>query len=128
MITTLGLSTGAQSEPELVRLSEAQLRPGFRTWNGNDEKGRKTHHGVFKLQDSPKDLKLTWCESDISPVMPVGCYRLNLPALLKQGYVRMEPRTPGAVRLRFVHSRDAIYIQVRSNAPSLHVATLKETL
>ncbi|MFL6450927.1 MAG: hypothetical protein ACJ746_25095 [Bryobacteraceae bacterium] len=124
MITTLRLGKAADSESELTRLNEAQLRTGFRTWNGNDEKGRKTHHGVINLHDSPIDLKLTWQESDSSPVLAVGCYRLNLRALLGKGYIRTEPNQADAVRLKFVHSAGAIYLRVRKDTPAINLGPL----
>ncbi|MGA2338222.1 MAG: hypothetical protein ABSG08_22850, partial [Terriglobales bacterium] len=65
------------------------------------------------------DIRLGWKNSPDAPVKSIGCYRLNLPALLSGGYVRQEG--PATIRLQFVHQGDGIYIRVREESPRLCV-------
>ena len=103
-----------------VRIAEAELRHGHRRWNGNDDKGRQSHHGVVRLSESPLDVQLTWTMGAGGPVGLVGCYRLNLGTLLRDGYIR-EDLEPGTVRLRFARRGSGIYIQVNGGSPALRV-------
>jgi hypothetical protein len=108
-----------------VAIPEHKLRDGHRTWNANDEKGRKTHHGVVRLSESPLDLRLTWTLGAGHQRRLIGCYRLNLQNLLRDGYVR-EDREPGTVRLRFVREDNGIFVRVREFAPGIRVGTLRD--
>jgi len=93
-----------------IPITEAELCPLFRRWRGDDKKGRYRHNGAVRLLESPLNIRLEWRRSPASPTKLVGCYRLDLDALLAQGYIRQDI-TPGEVRLQFVHEGDAIYIQ-----------------
>jgi hypothetical protein len=105
-----------------VALSENDLRVDHRRWNGNDEKGRQTHHGVIRLNESPVDLRLSWTGLSV-PSQIVGSYRLDLHNLLRNGFIRPD-REPGKVRRKFVRDGNSVYIRVRQSAPSLCVGTL----
>jgi hypothetical protein len=104
----------------VICLNESELRAGSRNWTGNDEKGRNTHHGAVPLHLSPIDIRLAWRRNSSATVGLVGCFRLDLVGLLASGYIRPDPK-PQHVRLKFVHIRDQIYIQIRSGAPALYV-------
>lgn len=106
----------------LTRLSEIHLHSRqFHQWVGNNEQGH--YHRRLGLSESPYFLSLQWRENRDAPVYPVGCYELNLAALLKAGYIREDG--VDSVRVRFVHAEDgAILLQARRNAPSLYVGTV----
>jgi len=74
------------------------------------------------------DLKLAWRNSRGAPPKAIGCYRLNLRALLALGYVRLDKSTePDRIRLQFVHENDGgIYIRVRKDTPRLFVGSFNE--
>ena len=101
-----------------IPLSESDLRANHRSWVGNDW-SQNRHHGIIPISQSPLDIRLGWKSSPGAPVKSIGCYRLNLPALLSGGYVRQEG--PGTIRLQFVHEGNGIYIRVREESPRLRV-------
>jgi hypothetical protein len=112
----------AGSRHLLIPLAQSKLRPKCRYWTGNDEKGHYTHHGAVPLSDSPIDMRLAWRRSSSAPTRSIGCYRLDLVALLAGDYVRKDPK-PGHIRLQFVHRAGSIYIQVRNDMPGLYVGS-----
>jgi len=94
-----------------------------RAWNGDDEKGARTHHGFIPAEDNLKDIALYWGTGEGALRHYVGTYRFDLVALLNAGYVRTD-RYHGkhGFRLKFVHANnDVIYIQTDSNSPRLVV-------
>lgn len=96
------------------------LAPAHRCWNGND-RSLRNHNGAVPLAELPFDIVLNWKASPAAPVHHVGCFRLNLAALLAEGYIRSD-RKPGHVRLRFFHDKDeCIYIEARPGGPRLLV-------
>ena len=98
--------------------STANLAPGYRRWNGNDQTQRN-HHGVVSLSDDPLDLALNWKSSPKAPPQFVGNFRLRLKALLAAGYVRRDTQV-GHVRLRIFHDPDgSFYIETRTGGPRL---------
>jgi hypothetical protein len=101
-----------------IPLSESDLRASHRSWVGNDW-SQNRHHGIIPISQSPLDIRLGWKSLPGAPVKSIGCYRLNLPALLSGGYVRQEG--PGTIRLQFVHEGNGIYIRVREESPCLRV-------
>ena len=101
-------------------INESELRSRHRNWTGNDESGRYVHNGIIRTDESPLDIRLKWKSSPTAQVRLVGCYRLDLGALLRAGYVRREG--PGTIRLQFAHHEDgSIYIRVRRDTPRLRV-------
>lgn len=109
---------------ELVAMVTGVSIEPTRTWTGNDITARN-HHGPVSLKETPLVLDLRWRRSAQHQPVAVGVFKLDLPGLLKAGYVRPE-KTPGAVRLRFWHGEDdMIYIQVNSSSKKLAVAAAK---
>ena len=108
-------------------VTAGEMGVNHRSWTGNDEKGRKTHHGIVRVSESPLDVVLHWTANSNEEPQLVGCYRLNLPNLLRGGYIRQENRAPGQVRLRFVHDGDSIYLRIRHDGPNLRIGNLKAT-
>src|SRR5437868_340820 len=96
----------------VVNLGEAHGGTSVRNWTGNDVKGASSHHGIVRTSESPLDLILHWTANDGDAVEIVGRYRLNLPNLLRDGYIRSEGGATGLVRLRFVHEGRGIYLRV----------------
>jgi hypothetical protein len=90
-------------------LSEKDLSPEARHWNGNDATQRN-HHGLVPFNESPLEIVLHWKSSKTAPPSVIGCYRLDLTNLQMAGYISA-PRN-GKVRLRFYHDHDdCIYIE-----------------
>ena len=114
------------TEKVFTRLaSEADLRPKFHHWTGNDASGRH-HNGPVPRAETSLDMFLEWKASKNSVVRPVGYFRFNMTALLANGYIRVD-RKPGHLRLRFVHSDGRIYIQQAGpDMKRLAIATLGE--
>jgi hypothetical protein len=95
----------------------------YRRWVLRDDNQRQ-YDAVVHLSESPLHVELLWKADARSREQLVGRYRLNLPALLSEGYARREhDDAPGDdVRLRFVHGdRGVIFIQVRADAPALPI-------
>jgi hypothetical protein len=105
-------------DPDLCqRVEHAPAGVKMRRWVLNDSTN-SNHHGVVRMGESPLFLHLSWRRSARDPIQFVGVFRLNLPALLKNGYVRPEPKdTYGPeIRLRIVRARDGdFYIQVNQD-------------
>ena len=98
--------------------SHTELSPKHRCWNGND-RTQRNHNGAVPLDENPFDIQLCWKASPRAPVHEVGCFRLNLSALLAAGYIRPD-RKVNHVRLRFFHHHDnGIYIEARPGGPCL---------
>ena len=75
------------------------------------------------------DIRLKWTSAPQAQVHLIGCYRLDLQALLKEGLVRMDkPDEPDVVRLQFAHHPDdGIYIRVKKDTPRLRVGDFPST-
>jgi len=123
----LGESIFASGRTGCALLAESTLRDGHKRWVGNDQ-SESRHNGVVEMSESV-DLRLLWRTSRIAPPKLIGCYRLNLRALLLRGYVRLDkPTEPDRVRLQFVHERDnGIYIRVREDSPRLYVGCFEDS-
>jgi hypothetical protein len=82
------------------------------------------YHRRVPIASSPLFVRLAWRATKASPVHAIGLFRLDLPILLREGYVRLEqPLDPDEVRVRFYRSDDQlIYVQVLADAPRLLVA------
>lgn len=82
------------------------------------------HHGVVRIDESPLYLELSYRLTATSPVKRVGLFRLNLPGLLRDGYIRFEPANASGpeLRLRIIRSVDGVFfIQVNQKSPSLQM-------
>jgi hypothetical protein len=98
----------------------ADLSMKHRRWNGNDQTQRN-HHGAVPLARDPFDLVLNWKSSPNASLKQVGCYRLNLAALLAAGFIRRDTK-PRHVRVRFYHDLDgSVYIEAQQDGPRLLV-------
>ena len=105
-----------------VRSEEDLSQP--RRWNGND-RSQRNHNGAVPLSEDPLEIILRWKKSPEHPARPVGCFRLNLRALLEAGYIRADNKL-GHVRLRFFHDHDgSIYIEVRPGRPRLLIGKVE---
>ncbi len=90
-----------------------------RKWVLNDATN-SNYHSVVNVNESPLYLHFSWRRSAKDPIKFVGIFRLDLPGLLKNGYVRPEPKDSYGpeIRLRVVRARDGdFYIQVNQNGP-----------
>jgi hypothetical protein len=99
------------------------IPPGAKTrkWVLNDATN-SNYHGVVNLGESPLYLHFSWRRSTRDPIQYVGIFRLDLPGLLQQGYIRTEPKDSYGpeIRLRIVRTRDGdFYIQVNQDGPRL---------
>lgn len=97
-----------------------------RRWVLRDDNQRH-FHGVVRLSESPLYVELFWKADARSREQLVGLFRLNLPALLRQGYARREREDSPSdeVRLRFVRGdRGVVLIQVRDEEPALPIGTV----
>ncbi len=81
------------------------------------------YHRAVALKDTPYFVELAWRAARNAPVHTLGTFRLDLPALLKAGYIRSESsRVADEVRVRFFRAGDGwIYLQSTLNAPALRV-------
>jgi hypothetical protein len=111
------------------RVEQVPSQSPARRWVLRDDNQRH-HHGVVKLSESPLYVELLWKADARSQEQLVGRYRLNLPGLLAEDYVRYERADADGspsdeVRLRFYRGdRGVVYIQVRADGPALAVGTV----
>jgi len=98
-----------------------------RRWVLRDDNQRH-FHGVVHLSESPLYVELLWKADARSREQLVGLFRLNLPALVTEGYARREREDAPSgdeVRLRFVRGeRGVVFIQVRADEPGLPIGTV----
>jgi hypothetical protein len=108
----------------LIRLAAGVVA---RPWNGNDEKGRREHHGFIPKKDNPKDIALYWRTEEKAPRRYIGTYRLDLTELLNAGYIRTDSyRGRNGFRVKFVHAQnDCIYLQKDSDSTRLIVGVFE---
>ena len=96
----------------------------FREWTLRDDKFQH-YHGVVRLSESPMFLRLFWKATAGDKAQLLGTYRLNLRALLENGFVRMEYATDTTehIRLRFVRAQDdVVFVETRPGEPRLAIA------
>lgn len=114
--------------PERIRgLDCGVLGLAHRDWVLNDANHRH-YHNVVKLSETPLDIRLSWRAAPETAVVLLGCFRLNLPQLLEDGYVRRESEGEhiSDLRLRFFRADDGVvHVQARSDSPGLPVAGLE---
>jgi hypothetical protein len=110
------LRTGNLARP----INEVALTAGFLNWTGNDNSARN-HNGAVRKR-SQIDVMLRWKQSSSSPAKFIGCFRFDLAALFRLGYIRQDSR-PECYRVRLYHAEDDfIYIQASSDGPFLRLA------
>ena len=78
------------------------------------------HHAKVPLSECPLYLELFWRLTANEQVRRVGLFRLDLNGLLRDGYIRPDPkdsRSPD-VRLRIVRDNDgSFYVQTNHHGP-----------
>lgn len=92
-----------------------------RKWVLNDATN-SNYHSVVNVNESPLYLHLSWRRSAKDPIQFVGIFRLDLPGLLRNDYVRPEPKDSYGpeIRLRIVRARDGdFYIQANQDKTRL---------
>ena len=95
----------------------------FRHWTLRADDNNH-YHQIVEISDSPLYLEFSWRASSNDPVHPVGIFRLDLVALLGDGYIRTEPvgSSSSNVRVRIVRNNDCnFYIQANSQGPRLRL-------
>jgi hypothetical protein len=95
-------------------------------WVGNDDNGNH-HHGVVNIDEDPFTLHLSWKTGSEGCKYFIGTYRLNLRALLDEGYVRWEDESQGTIRLRIEHDKHGfIRIARRQDEKGITIGWLTE--
>lgn len=90
-----------------------------RRWTLNESDGAE-YKTVVDVSESPLYLKLSWRSDAAGPKTHVGVFRLDLPGLLRSGYIRHEPVGANGSRLRVRIIREAdgrFYLQMRAGEP-----------
>jgi hypothetical protein len=87
--------------------------PTERTWNGRDD-NRGHHHGWIPHDQSVITLALNWKTSKNGELYEVGRYKINLPELETEGFVRSSNRR---YFLRFQHKGNSFVIAVNCAGP-----------
>jgi hypothetical protein len=109
-------------DPDLCQhVEHAPAGAKIRKWVLNDSIN-SNFHNIVHLGESPLYLHFSWRLSARDPLQFVGIFRLNLPGLLQNGYVRPDPKDSYGpeIRLRIMHARDGIfYIQINQDGPRL---------
>lgn len=103
------------------KVQQAPAGAKTRRWVLNDATN-SNYHSVVNVNESPLFLHLSWRHSAKDPIQFVGIFRLDLPGLLQNGYVRPEPKDSYGpeIRLRIVRHRDGdFYIQVNQEGSKL---------
>ncbi len=96
-----------------------------RTWTLRAD-NQNHHHGVISLAENPLCLQLCWRESKGSQVHQVGLFKLDLPDLLEQGFIRRElTRSNDAVRVRVVRDNPYFFLQVNDKGPRLSLESMR---
>jgi hypothetical protein len=81
------------------------------------------YHRIVSLSKSPLYLKLHWRRTKTDAVKPVGVFRLDLDGLLREGYIRHEPKGShgSEVRVRIVrHDDGSFYVQTNRDGPRFY--------
>ena len=120
----IGASWNMNARYLFIRLADGAV--GHR-WNGNDEKGARTHHGFISEQDNSTDIVLHWKSCENATSRYIGAFRLDLTELLNAGFIRTDKyRGAQGFRVKFVHaSNGSIYLQRDSDSPRLSVGVFE---
>lgn len=103
------------------KVQQAPVGAKMRNWVLNDSTN-SNYHGVVNINESPLYLHFSWRRSAKDPIQFVGIFRLDLPGLLQNGFVRFEPKDSYGpeIRLRIIRASDGdFYIQVNQDGPRL---------
>jgi hypothetical protein len=93
-----------------------------RNWTGNDARAARDYFDRVRLDESPLVLRLSWRRDRHTPSRLVGVFRLDLHALLRDGYVYVPDNHPKEVVLRFLHTpSDEIQIVRNQRSPALTI-------
>jgi hypothetical protein len=113
-ITDAGISYLAR------RVQAAPPRAAIRRFTLRDHNAQHYHRRMRTL-DSPVFIQIAWRADTRSPVYDLGLWRLDLPGLLRAGYIRSErPGAEDEVRVRLFRANDGfIYLQSRRDEPAL---------
>ena len=104
------------------RIRPEELPRKHRKWIGNDENARN-HNGAVERTENPLFMHLSWKTGKNATVRLVGCYRINMSRLVREGYALSEGSDQA--RLRFYRERNsAIYIGRGRKFPRIPVGTL----
>lgn len=105
------------SQASLV--SRTSYIPDAHPWTANADKADE-HNGVLNANEVPCYIELNWQSKRGGKTVHVGTFKLNLRALARVGFARLE--TSHKVRLRFVRKDDAtVVIQINDASPALPV-------
>ena len=87
------------------RIRPGELPSKYRRWTGNDESARN-HNCKVGRNENPLVMHLSWRANGETPAKFVGCYRINMPRLVREGYAL--PEGTNEARLRFYHDSDGV--------------------
>jgi hypothetical protein len=95
-----------------------------REWTLNDRVNGNVF-GRVKKSESPLLLRLSWKPDDIPSKQLVGVYELNLPELIKAGYIRDYKNRAGEVFLRFQRDNKRIQIAINRKSQAIDIGTIE---
>lgn len=91
----------------------SRIPPGAKSRAWTLREDNESHfHNVVDLRESPLYLNLSWRPDSAGPVSHVGIFKLDLPGLLRSGFLRHEPVGGHGtkVRLRIKHARSGNFL------------------
>ena len=96
--------------------------PTEREWNFREDNNQH-FYGDIPYNQEVISLTLNWKPDSSSPSKLVGKYQINLPLLLKKGFVQEGSK---GIKLRFQSTGDAIEIATDRNSPALRIGSKPE--
>jgi predicted DNA binding CopG/RHH family protein len=87
----------------IKRVPKRELPQKHRRWTGNDA-NQRNHSGRIPPGENPVYLELRWKKDKYAAETPVGCFRIDVLALRRNGYLAEDPA--GGIRLKFFHEMD----------------------
>ena len=111
-----------------VAVDAAPCGARIRRWTLRDDNSSH-HHGLVRLSESPLYVDLSWRRTATDPPQRVGIFRLNLPDLLRGGYIRLDPSDSLGTdaRLRIVRAdHGKFYVQANQHGPRILLAADRE--
>jgi hypothetical protein len=79
-------------------------------------------HAKVRISDRPYYLDLYWRKTANDPAVRVGVFCLDLPGLLREGYIRRDSEDSD-IRLRFFRANNGnVYVQTKQHKPELFIA------
>ena len=110
------------------RVDQVPAGASHRRWVLRDDNERH-YHAVVRVSDSPVYVELLWKANSRGREQEIGLFRLDLAALLAEGYIRFERESApdDDLRLRFYRGdRGVVYIQSRAESPALAIGTVDQ--